>query len=53
MKRHVMLTSKRQMMETKSNVISDTGWDPAFWFAVFSPLFGILAGWLVPVLIYH
>ena len=53
MKRHVTLTSKRQMMKIKSHVISDTGWDPAFWFAIFSPLLGILAGWLVPVLIYH
>jgi hypothetical protein len=39
------------MTKTKSNAISDTG--AAFWFAVLSPLIGILVGLLALFLIYH
>ena len=31
------------MTKTKSNTITDSSWDIPFWFAVFSPVFGILA----------
>jgi hypothetical protein len=37
------------MSKTKSNAISDTG--AAFWFAVLSPLIGILVGLLALFLI--
>ncbi|HST30484.1 MAG TPA: hypothetical protein VLK27_06550 [Chthoniobacterales bacterium] len=32
---------------------SDSGWDIAFWFAVLSPIIGVLRGFFVPLLIYH
>ena len=41
------------MLRTKSNTIADSGWDPAFWFAVLSPVLGILVGFLAVVLFYH
>ena len=41
------------MTKTKSNVITDTGWDVAFWFAVLSPVFGMVAGFLTLLLFYH
>ena len=31
----------------------DSNWDASFWFAVLSPVFGILAGLLAAFLIYH
>jgi hypothetical protein len=34
------------MTRTKSNTITDSDWDPAFWFAVLSPVLGILVGFL-------
>jgi len=33
--------------------MSKSGWDPAFWFAVFSPVLGILVGLLALLLFYH
>ena len=41
------------MSMTKSNVVTGAGWDFGFWFAVLSPLIGILVGFLAPFLIYH
>ena len=41
------------MTRTKSNTITDSDWDPAFWFAVLSPVLGILTGFLAVVLFYH
>ena len=32
---------------------TDSDWDISFWFAVLSPVFGILAGLLAAFLIYH
>jgi hypothetical protein len=37
----------------KVRVFTDPGWDVSFWFAVLSPVFGILAGFLAGFLIYH
>ena len=41
------------MTKTKSNAITDADWDVSFWFAVLSPLLGILVGFLALVLFYH
>ena len=41
------------MSETQSNAITNSGWDLAFWFAVLSPVLGILVGFLVLRLLYH
>ena len=43
----------KTMTKTKSTAITDTGWDVSFWFAVLSPLLGILAGFLALLLFYH
>jgi hypothetical protein len=41
------------MNNTKSNGMTDTGWDFSFWFAVLSPVLGILVGFLALLLFYH
>ena len=41
------------MTKTQSNTMTKSGWDPAFWFAVFSPVLGILVGLLALLLFYH
>jgi hypothetical protein len=41
------------MTKTKSNAIADSGWDVSFWFAVLSPVLGILVGFLTVLLFYH
>jgi hypothetical protein len=41
------------MTNTKISALRDSRWDVAFWFAVLSPLLGILAGFLVLLLFYH
>ncbi len=41
------------MTKTKSNAITDEGWDVSFWFAVLSPVLGILVGFLALVVFYH
>ena len=41
------------MTETQSNTIAKSGWDVAFWFAVLSPVLGILVGFLAVLLFYH
>ena len=38
---------------TKSNTITDSNWDIPFWFAVLSPVLGILVGFLGVLLFYH
>jgi uncharacterized membrane protein len=40
------------MIETKFKD-AHSGWDIAFWFAVLSPIIGLLLGFLAPFLIYH
>jgi hypothetical protein len=41
------------MIRTKSNTITDTDWDLAFWFVVLSPVVGILVGFLGLLLFYR
>ena len=41
------------MTKTKSNAITDSGWNVPFWFAVLSPVLGILIGFLTLLLFYH
>jgi len=41
------------MTKTKSNTVTKSDWDPAFWFAVFSPVLGVLVGFLALLLFYH
>jgi hypothetical protein len=41
------------MIRTKSNSMTDSGWDVSFWFAVLSPLIGILVGLLALFLVLH
>ena len=41
------------MTKTKSNAITDSGWDVAFWFAVLSPVLGMVAGFLTLLLFCH
>jgi hypothetical protein len=46
-------TGKGRLAMEKLRVFTDPGWDVSFWFAVLSPVFGILAGLLAAFLIYH
>jgi len=41
------------MTRIKSDTITGSDWDPAFWFAVLSPVLGILVGLLGLLLFYH
>jgi hypothetical protein len=41
------------MNDTKSNAGTDSGWDFSFWFAVLSPVLGILVAFLALLLLYH
>jgi hypothetical protein len=41
------------MTKTKSNAITDWGFNVPFWFAVLSPVLGILVGLLGLLLFYH
>ena len=41
------------MTKTKSNAITGSGRDVAFWFALLSPVLGILAGFLSLLLFYR
>jgi hypothetical protein len=41
------------MTKTKSNAITGSGWDVPFWFAVLSPMLGMLIGFLALLLFYH
>ncbi len=41
------------MTKTKSNAITDWVWDVSFWFAVLSPVLGILIGFLALLLFFH
>jgi hypothetical protein len=46
-------TEKGRLGMEKLRVFTDPDWDGAFWFAVLSPVFGILAGFLAAFLIYR
>jgi RsiW-degrading membrane proteinase PrsW (M82 family) len=41
------------MTKTKSNDSTDSAWNGPFWFAVLSPVLGILVGFLALLLFYH
>jgi hypothetical protein len=41
------------MTKTKSNAMTDSGWGVPFWFAVLSPVLGMLVGFLTLLLFYH
>jgi hypothetical protein len=41
------------MTKTTSNAMTDSGWDVPFWFAVLSPVLGMLVGFLTLLLFYH
>ena len=41
------------MTKTKSNAITDSDANVSFWFAVLSPVLGILLGFLALLLFYH
>lgn len=41
------------MTKTRSNPITDSGFNVPFWFAVLSPVLGILVGLLGLLLFYH
>ena len=41
------------MTKTKYNAITDSDWNVSLWFAVLSPVLGILTGFLAVVLFYH
>ena len=41
------------MTKANSNAMTDSGWDVPFWFAVLSPVLGILVGFLGLLLFYH
>jgi hypothetical protein len=41
------------MTKANSNAMTDSGWDVPFWFAVLSPVLGMLIGVLVLLLAVH
>jgi hypothetical protein len=41
------------MTKTKPNAITGADWDIPFWFAVLSPVLGIVVGFLGLLLFYH
>ncbi len=41
------------MTKTNSNAMTGSGWDVPFWFAVLSPVLGMLVGFLTLLLFYH
>ena len=41
------------MTKTTPKTMTDSSWDIPFWFAVFSPVLGILVGFLGLLLLYH
>ena len=41
------------MTKTRSNAINDSDWNVSFWFAILSPVLGILLGFLALFLFYH
>jgi len=43
----------RSMTKTKPDAVTGAGWDIPFWFAVLSPVLGIMIGFLGLLLFYH
>ena len=46
-------TGRSRFAVEDTRLFTDSGWDVSFWFAVLSPVFGILAGFLTAFLLYH
>lgn len=43
----------RKTMKTEFNAMTGAGWNGPFWFAVLSPVFGILVGFLALLFLYN
>jgi hypothetical protein len=41
------------MIKTQSNASTGAGWDISFWFAVLSPVLGVLVAFFALLLFYH
>jgi hypothetical protein len=37
----------------KSTTVTNSGWDVSFWFAVLSPIIGVLTGYFALLLFFH
>jgi len=47
------MTTPAKTFTRKVAIITHTDWNVAFWFAVLSPVLGILVGFLALVFFYH
>ena len=47
------MTTLPKILTSKIAIFTGTDWDVAFWFAVLSPVLGILVGFLALLLFYH
>jgi hypothetical protein len=47
------MTTFPKTLASKFALFTGTGWDFSFWFAVLSPVLGILVGFLALLLFYH
>ena len=47
------MTTFPRILTSKIAIITSADWDVSFWFAVLSPVLGILAGFLALLLFYH
>ena len=47
------MTALTKTLTSKIASIAGADWDVSFWFAVFSPVLGILAGFLALLFFYH
>ena len=47
------MTTLPKTLTSKIAIIAEAHWDFSFWFAVLSPVLGILAGFLALLFFYH
>ena len=47
------MTTLPKILTSKIAIFTGTGWDFSFWFAILSPVLGILAGFLALFLFYR
>ena len=47
------MTTHTKTFTRKVAIINQTDWNAAFWFAVLSPVLGIVAGFLALLFFYH
>ncbi|HET9368571.1 MAG TPA: hypothetical protein VFO22_10900 [Candidatus Udaeobacter sp.] len=47
------MTTLPKIRTSKTAIFTGTGWDVFFWFAVLSPVLGMVVGFLALVLFYH